>query len=161
MKEREEKTTPAGTLAETLAKVEAIVRSGGDRDELLRRVVRTLHESEPRYDWTGIYIVEGTELVLHNQIGLPTPHERIPLGRGICGAAAASGETIVVPDVNADPRYLACSLKTRSEIVVPVRDPAGRVIAEIDIDSDTPDAFDETDRAKLERCAALISRLFE
>src|SRR3989442_13379550 len=140
MKEREKTTTSAGTLAETPAKVEAIVRSGGDRDELLRRIVRILHESEPRYDWTGIYIVEGTELVLRNQIGLPTPHERIPLGRGICGAAAASGETVVVPDVNADPRYLSCSLKTRSEIVVPVRDPAGRGVARNATAPDTPRA---------------------
>ena len=79
---------------------------------------------------------------------------RIPVGQGICGAAAASGETEIVDDVNADQRYLACFPSTRSEIVVPIAH-AGRVVGEIDIDSDRPAAFGEDDRAFLERVALI------
>jgi GAF domain-containing protein len=81
---------------------------------------------------------------------------RIPVGEGICGAAAASGETEVVDDVDADSRYLACFPSTRSEIVVPIAY-EGRVVGEIDIDSDRPAAFSDEDRAFLERVALLIS----
>jgi GAF domain-containing protein len=81
---------------------------------------------------------------------------RIPIGQGICGAAAASGRTEVVDDVELDPRYLVCFPSTRSEIVVPISY-EGRVVGEIDIDSDRPAAFGEEDRAFLERVALLIS----
>src|SRR5438067_1151282 len=83
-----------------------------------------------------------------------------PLSQGICGAAAASGETIVVDDVNSDSRYLACSLATRSEIVVPIR-AHGRVVGELDLDSHTPAAFGAAERALVERCAALVGRAWE
>ena len=110
----------------------------------------------PHYTWVGIYQLSGDELVLGPFRGAPSPHTRIPLGRGICGAAATSKATIIVDDVTSDPRYLACSLETRSEIVVPVmRD--GDVLAEIDIDSDTPSAFGPRDRALLETVAALLA----
>ena len=84
------------------------------------------------------------------------PHTRIPLGRGICGAAATAKTTIIVDDVNADPRYLACSIETRSEIVVPIIED-GEVLGEIDIDSDTPAAFGDADRHLLEQVAALLA----
>lgn len=116
--------------------------------ELLKRI--------PHYSWVGIYQVAGDELVLGPFLGKPSPHTRIPLRRGICGAAAAQKATIVVDDVNSDPRYLACSLETRSEIVVPVMR-GDDVLAEIDIDSDTPAAFDERDRQMLETIAALLA----
>ena len=87
-----------------------------------------------------------------------TEHVRIPVGQGVCGAAAASGETEIVDDVNADPRYLACFASTRSEIVVPVSR-EGRVVGEIDIDSDQPAAFGDADREFLERVAELIAPL--
>ena len=74
----------------------------------------------PDYSWVGIYLLDGNELVLGPFVGKPSPHTRIPLGRGICGAAAAEKATIIVDDVNADPRYLACSIETKSEIVVPI-----------------------------------------
>jgi GAF domain-containing protein len=104
----------------------------------------------------GIYLLHGNELVLGPFIGKPSPHTRIPLGRGICGAAAAERATIIVDDVNADPRYLACSLETRSEIVTPIM-LDGDVLGEIDIDSDTPAAFGPDDRALLEQIAALLA----
>ena len=74
----------------------------------------------PDYNWVGIYLLDGNELVLGPFVGKPSPHTRIPLGRGICGAAATEKATIIVDDVNADPRYLACSIETKSEIVVPI-----------------------------------------
>lgn len=110
----------------------------------------------PHYSWVGIYQLAGHELVLGPFLGKPSPHTRIPLGRGICGAAATSKATIVVDDVNSDPRYLACSLETQSEIVVPVMR-GSEVLAEIDIDSDTHAAFGQRDRQMLEAVAALLA----
>jgi GAF domain-containing protein len=92
--------------------------------------------------------------------GAPTPHTRIPVTEGICGAAVAQGETVVVDDVNADPRYLSCSIETKSEIVVPIR-VCGRIVGEIDIDSHTPAAFGLADRAFVERCAAILGGYLE
>lgn len=112
----------------------------------------------PHYNWAGFYMLDPDDpamLVLGPFRGAPTPHVRIPVTEGICGAAVAEGESILVDDVHADPRYLACSLETRSEIVVPIR-AAGRIVGEIDIDSHTPAAFGPADRAFLEECAAIV-----
>jgi GAF domain-containing protein len=126
-------------------------------DAALRGAVTLLARERAHYTWVGIYLLEGDELVLGPFVGKPSPHTRIPLGRGICGAAATQKATIIVDDVNADPRYLACSLETKSEIVVPiVRD--GRVLGEIDIDSDRPAAFDREDQALLEAVAAALAQ---
>jgi L-methionine (R)-S-oxide reductase len=120
-------------------------------------VVDALHDTVEHYSWVGIYVVEGDDLVLGPWRGpQATEHVRIPVGQGICGAAAASGETEIVDDVNADSRYLACFASTRSEIVVPIH-LDGAVIGEIDIDSDKPHAFDESDRRFLERVAETIA----
>ena len=123
----------------------------------LGAAVEVLQEGFEHYSWVGIYLVEGDELVLGPWRGPEaTEHVRIPIGQGVCGAAAANGRTEIVDDVNADPRYLACFPSTRSEIVVPIaRD--GSVVGEIDIDSDRPAAFDEEDRAFLEQVAELIA----
>jgi GAF domain-containing protein len=124
--------------------------------ELLAETVALLQRERPHYTWVGVYLLEGEELVLGPFVGKPTPHTRIPLNKGICGAAASSGKTLIVDDVHADPRYLACSLETRSEIVVPlVR--AGRVLGEIDIDSDAPAAFTEEDQRLLEAVAEILA----
>lgn len=147
--------TGPGDAGAVLERVREAIRSAADRDELLRRAVRVLSEGMARYTWTGIYLLEGETLVLHNQVGLPTPHETIPIGQGICGLAARQRKTVVVPDVGKDPRYLACSLKTRSEIVVPIFK-NGEVVGEIDVDSDLLDAFDEEDRRLLEETARMI-----
>lgn len=137
--------------------IDRIVERGGDVDDVLRAVVEALHDRFEHYSWVGIYLVEGDELVLGPWQGPEaTEHVRIPVGQGICGAAAASGETELVDDVRADSRYLACFPSTRSEIVVPI-EYQGRVVGEIDIDSDRPAAFDSADRAFLERVALLIS----
>lgn len=130
----------------------------------MRAIVTRLRERLPKYDWVGFYMLEpGSRppvLVLGPFVGADTPHKRIPLDQGICGAAAASGQTIVVDDANADPRYLACSLETRSEIVAPVF-VRGQVAGELDIDSHIPAAFTAEDRALVEACAALLGRYLE
>jgi L-methionine (R)-S-oxide reductase len=126
-------------------------------DDPLAAAVEVLQEGFEHYSWVGIYRVEGDDLVLGPWQGPEaTEHVRIPVGQGVCGAAAASGVTEIVDDVNADPRYLSCFPSTRSEIVVPIAHD-GRVVGEIDIDSDRPAAFGEEDRAFLEQVAALIA----
>jgi L-methionine (R)-S-oxide reductase len=143
--------------ADALDAIRAILDRGGDADDVLRRVVSVLQERFDDYSWVGIYLVEGDVLVLGPWQGPEaTEHVRIPVGQGICGAAAATGVTEVVDEVNADPRYLACFPSTRSEIVVPISYEGG-VVGEIDIDSDRPAAFDADDREFLERVAVLIS----
>jgi len=127
-----------------------------DRREAMTRVVSLLKAAVPDYSWVGIYLLEGDELVLGPYLGKPSPHTRIPLGRGICGAAATEKATIVVDDVHGDPRYLACSIETQSEIVVPIVR-ASQVLGEIDIDSDKRAAFGERDRQLLETVAAMLS----
>jgi GAF domain-containing protein len=122
----------------------------------MERAVAALKAAIPHYSWVGIYLLDGDELVLGPFLGKPSPHTRIPLNRGICGAAASQKATIIVDDVNSDPRYLACSLETKSEIVVPIMRGAD-VLGEIDIDSDQPAAFGAADRALLERVASAIA----
>ena len=140
-----------------LEAIDRILNRGGDADEVLREVVAVLYERFDHYSWVGIYLVEDGDLVLGPWQGPEaTEHVRIPIGQGICGAAAASGTTEIVDDVNADARYLACFPSTRSEIVVPIAY-QGRVVGEIDIDSDRPAAFGPEDRTFLERVALLIS----
>lgn len=126
-----------------------------------QRVVEELHNRFGHYDWVGIYWVDplANELVLGPWIGPEaTEHTRIPMGVGICGTAAASGQTEIVDDVSADPRYLACFATTRSEIVVPIF-AAGQVVGEIDIDGSDASAYDETDARFLEEVAALVAPL--
>jgi L-methionine (R)-S-oxide reductase len=143
--------------AGALEAIERISNRGGDAEEVLQGVVDVLHDRIDHYSWIGIYLVEGDDLVLGPWNGPEaTEHVRIPVGQGVCGAAAASGQTEIVDDVNADPRYLACFPSTRSEIVVPVAH-EGTVVGEIDIDSDRPAAFGEDDRVFLERVALLVS----
>ena len=120
------------------------------------RAVEILQARLPHYTWVGIYQLTGNELVLGPYVGKPSPHTRIPLGRGICGAAATAKATIIVDDVNSDPRYLACSLETQSEIVVPILR-NGDVLGEIDIDSDKRAAFGAADRRMLEAVAAILA----
>jgi GAF domain-containing protein len=140
--------------------VSSAVAAAPSFESALQQVVRLLKDAVPHYTWVGIYLVEGDELVLGPFLGKPSPHTRIPLGQGICGAAVTEKATIVVDDVNADPRYLACSIETKSEIVVPImRD--GRPLGEIDIDSDQPAAFGASDRALLEPIAAMLAERFD
>ena len=137
------------------------IAAAPDAKAAMQIAVERLKEELPHYTWVGIYLLEGDELVLGPYLGKPSPHTRIPLNRGICGAAASQKQTIIVDDVNSDPRYLACSLETKSEIVVPIlRDE--RVVGEIDIDSDRAAAFGSGDRVLIETVAqALAVRMRE
>jgi len=136
--------------------IQALAQSTADARALVAETVALLQRERPHYNWVGVYLLDDDELVLGPFVGKPTPHTRIPLNKGICGAAASMGKTVIVDDVHADPRYLACSLETRSEIVVPiVRE--GRVLGEIDIDSDRPAAFTDDDRTLLEGVAEILA----
>jgi L-methionine (R)-S-oxide reductase len=143
-----------------MKKVNSLIESGKDRNETLKEVVSLLKNNFSHYNWVGIYLMEGEELVLGPYLGKPSPHTRITLDKGICGAAATKKKTIIVPDVTKDSRYLACSPETQSEIVVPIMKD-DKPVGEIDIDSDTKDAFDKQDKAVLERMSSLLSGLFE
>ena len=139
-----------------LRAVASAVAAAPDASSAMQQAVRLLKDGVPHYTWVGVYVLDGNELVLGPYIGKPSPHTRIPLGRGICGAAAAEKSTIVVDDVNADSRYLACSIETQSEIVVPIMQD-GEVLGEIDIDSDHRAAFGAADRALLEPIASMLA----
>lgn len=135
-------------------------------EELMREIVSRLAQL-PTFKWVGFYMIElcrASEpekmLVLGPFVGADTPHKRIPLNQGICGAAASSGKTVVVDDVHSDPRYLACSIETKSEIVAPIR-VHGEVVGELDIDSHTAAAFRREEGDLVERCAELVARFIE
>ncbi len=109
--------------------------------------------------YTGVYLywMDGDDsLLLRAYSGRPTEHTRIPIARGICGRAAREKRTVIVDDVQSDASYLACSLETRSEIVVPIMK-GGRVLGEIDIDGDDPKAYGPRDQRFLEELAGLIA----
>ncbi len=125
----------------------------------LERAARAIRQASSRHTSVYLYGLEGDTLVLRAFSGRPTEHTRIRVGEGICGRAVASGVSQVVADVAGDPDYISCSLETRSECVVLVhRD--GRVVGQIDIDSDAPGAFTAEDVAGLEKAAQLIAPLF-
>lgn len=145
------------TQGDIVAAARDLAAKAAGAQELMESVVRLLSAERPYYSWTGFYLMEGSDtLVLGPYQGKPSPHTRIPLNQGICGAAASSGSTLIVDNVNADPRYLACSLETRSEIVVPIKRD-GKVLGEIDIDSDRPAAFSDDDRRLLEKVANIVA----
>ncbi len=142
--------------AELESMIDALVEGESDQVALMATVACELHHADDRFDWTGFYRVVAPEML---KIG---PYQgghgclTIPFSRGVCGAAARTGEVQLVPDVEAFAGHIACSSSTRSEIVLPVRDGAGRLIGVLDIDSDQPDAFDLADQAALERILARV-----
>lgn len=139
--------------------VRASIAEAPDPAAAAQRAVEQLHERLPHYDWIGIYWVDGSDLVLGPWVGPEaTEHTRIPIGTGVCGAAAASGQTEIVPDVDADPRYLSCFASTKSEIVVPIFH-ENEVVGEIDVDGSDLEAFDQADARFLEEVAALLAPL--
>ena len=155
------------TQQQDLAKELSTLATTADSvEDLMSIMVGRLAERLPHYNWVGFYMIEKggagepPMLALGPYIGAVTPHTRIPLNQGICGAAVTTGRTVIVDDVNSDPRYLACSIETKSEIVVPIR-VKGEVVGELDIDSHTPAAFTEDDRQLVEHCARLIGFYLE
>jgi L-methionine (R)-S-oxide reductase len=140
--------------------------SADSADQLMAMIVERLQHVVKHYNWVGFYMLDNSQvgrepmLVLGPYVGAETPHKRIPLNQGICGAAVSLAQTMVVDDVISDPRYLACSIETKSEIVVPVF-ANGEVVGELDIDSHHPAAFTEDDRQLVEHCASLVGRYLE
>jgi len=142
-----------------LKEILTIIDRSKDRDETLKRCLKILKSRFKKYEWIGIYIRNGDNLVLGPYMGKPTEHTVIPISEGICGSAVREQDTIMVNDVKEDCRYIACSLETRSEIVVPIFKNSVPV-AEIDIDSDVLNAFNDDDRIFLEKVAEILSKLF-
>jgi L-methionine (R)-S-oxide reductase len=140
-----------------------LTRTYSSLEALQKGIVEAIALQLPHYSWTGFYMLDPSDpetLVLGPFVGDPTPHVRIPVTQGICGAAVASGKTVIVDDVNVDPRYLSCSIKTKSEIVVPIY-ADGKVIGEIDIDSHDFAAFTDADRVFLEEAAHIVGSYIE
>ncbi len=154
---------PNSLFVQIAAEIEGFAQTAPDLASLEEFTVEQIAFRLSAYNWVGFYWLDPADpqmLELGAFIGAPTEHTRIPITSGICGAAVALDETIVVDDVHADPRYLSCSIETKSEIVVPIR-ARGRVVGEIDIDSHSPAAFGPEDRTFLERCARLIGAFIE
>ena len=143
-----------------ITRIETLASEASERNLFLTETAQAINDQFPHYTWVGFYFLHEGKLHIGPYIGKPTPHTVIDLNRGICGAAVSQEKTIVVDDVNADPRYLACSLETRSEIVVPIC-AGGKIIGELDIDSDRTAAFSEDDRILMEQAAVLIGDTLE
>jgi L-methionine (R)-S-oxide reductase len=136
------------------ATIKALTEGETDTVSLMATVTCEVHHSDDRFDWTGFYRVTAPELL---KIG---PYQGghgclvIPFSRGVCGAAARTGQIQLVPDVEAFPGHIACSSSTRSEIVLPVFNAAGKLLGVFDIDSDQPDAFTAQDASALQSILA-------
>ncbi|MEC7762764.1 MAG: GAF domain-containing protein [Pseudomonadota bacterium] len=143
--------------AELATRIRALTEGEADEVALMATIACEVHHFDDRFDWTGFYRVTEPELL---KIG---PYQgghgclTIPFSRGVCGAAARTGEVQIVPDVDAFPGHIACASSTRSELVLPVRNRDGDVIAVFDLDSDKPDAFTETDATRL---SAILDEVF-
>jgi L-methionine (R)-S-oxide reductase len=159
-----ETTAKPNKIDEMRKSIERMHLEGRSADQLMQGITLLLNRQMLKYNWVGFYMLEEKTdppvLVLGHFQGAMTPHTRIPLNQGICGAAASSGKTVVVDDVRKDPRYLACSLETKSEIVVPIF-VNGKVMGELDIDSHFSAAFGSEDRALIEYCAELVGKRLE
>ncbi len=140
-------------LAQTVA---ALTEGETDTVALMATIACEVHHADARFDWTGFYRVTEPNLL---KIG---PYQgghgclHIPFDKGVCGAAARTGQVQLVPDVDAFPGHIACASSTRSELVIPVRNSAGNIIAVFDIDSDQPDAFRDADAEALDRILTLV-----
>ncbi len=139
------------------SRVRERLERGNDVRDVLDFMVAELKREFPAHSWSGVYLAEGDALLLGPFRGPDTPHKKIRIGEeGICGWVARHGKAQVIPDVNADPRYLACSLTVKSEIVVPIEH-GGRVLGVLDIDSETAGAFTRTDLDALRELAAILA----
>ena len=157
-------TSKTGKIDEARKDVDRLNAETRTADQLMQGITLVLNKHMLKYNWVGFYMLEAGAnppvLVLGHYQGAMTPHTRISLHQGICGAAASSGKTVVVDDVTKDTRYLACSLETKSEIVVPVF-VRGQVAGELDIDSHFLAAFTSEDRELVEYCAELVGKRLE
>lgn len=153
----------ATRYAEVMEEILAVVDGEPNRTARMATVVSMLHDAFDTFFWTGFYVVDEDKRAAGTDELVVGPYQgtlgclRIPFGRGVCGAAAATGQTQVVEDVHAFPGHIACDSRSASEIVVPVRDGEGRLIAVFDVDSTAAAAFDSVDQEALEK---LLARVF-
>ncbi len=131
-----------------------------NNDEKMQSICELLQAKVSTYDWVGFYMAHPSEPTLHlkSQAGIPTDHKVIPFGKGICGQVAVSNQNFVVPDVHAQDNYIACSIHVKSEVVIPLFK-NGKNIGQIDIDSNTIDAFDDKDEKFLEWVNAQVASI--
>jgi L-methionine (R)-S-oxide reductase len=148
------------TINELLAELDRLIAANAELSTILTTAVHELHETSPRFDWTGIYeLFPDNVLRLGPFIGAPTDHVFIGVGNGICGTAVAERRNINVPDVREVENYLACSPETRSELVVLICH-GETIYAQIDIDSHSVAAFDEQTVRDVERVAGVLARAY-
>lgn len=143
--------------------IDGVAKTSSSGKQLMERICKKLNERMLKYNWVGFYMIDAYEpdvLVLGPFMGSMTPHTRIRLNQGICGAAASGGTTVVVDDVSKDSRYLACTIETKSEIVVPIF-VRSKVVGELDIDSHFLSAFGPEDRELTEHCAKVLGSFLE
>ena len=146
-----------------LEEIDRLANNAQSGIALQQAIVQTVAKNIVHYNWIGFYMLDPEDasmLILGPFHGEATPHTCIPVTQGICGSAVAQNKTVVVEDVASDPRYLSCSVNTKSEIVTPIR-VRGRVVGEIDVDSHVLNAFQAEDRQFLERCANIVGRYIE
>jgi GAF domain-containing protein len=148
-------------FSNVLQKFSEIKAETSNPDILLFKTAELLKSEIPHYDWVGFYLLDPQNdmLVLGPYVGAPTDHTRIPVGKGICGQVAASGQTMTIQDVTQQDNYLACSLDVQSEIVVPILK-NGVFVAEIDIDSHAYAPFTTEDEQLLEAIAEQLAEIF-
>ncbi len=126
----------------------------------LGSAVRYVAGLSARFNWVGIYVLRGKFLELGPYLGAPSEHTRIPVGRGVCGTAVSENADQNVADVRERENYLACSLETRSELVVLIRDRQGEILGQIDIDSHTPGAFGPSEEEQVRKVAQELGELW-
>ena len=145
---------------ELLQEFENFAKTAATATSVMERIAQRLHEKKARYNWVGFYLVDSADagmLVVGPYVGSFAPNVRIPLDRGLCGAAARSGQTVIVDDVTKDPRYLAGSSMVISEIVVPIF-VGSKLAGELDIESYFPGTFARAEQDFAEACAKLVGR---
>jgi len=148
------------SVDQLIARLDELARQDAPLEQLLDEAVRGLHETDPRFHWTGVYeLFEDHMLRLGPFVGAPTDHVFIGVGNGVCGTAIAERRNMNVPDVRETSNYLACSTETRSELVILIRD-GETIYGQIDIDSHRVAAFDEAAVAQVQRVADWLARAY-
>src|SRR5580692_1727992 len=147
---------------ELLREFQDFARTAPTAKSVMEHIAQRLHEKKTRYNWVGFYLVDPADdgvLLVGPFVGSFTPNARIPLSSGLCGAAASSGQTVVVHDVSKDPRYLSGSPLVNSEIVVPIF-VKGKLVAELDIESYFTGTFSRAETEFVEGCAGVVGKFF-
>ncbi len=148
---------------ELLREFQDFARTAPTPKSVMEHMAQRLHEKMTRYNWVGFYLVDPADegvLLVGPFVGSFTPNARIPLSSGLCGAAARTGQTVVVDDVSKDPRYLAGSPMVKCEIVVPIF-VKNKLAAELDIESYFTSVFTKSEQDFVEACAAIVRKCFE